>query len=141
MGKTVKRKFTAFVAVMIVLTGIISASARASYQLDSYGGSAFALGGGVMSFEFRVVGTGTMWEIGAKQVAVQEKFNGYWITVATFDQDSNPEIYSKDKYAYASSVSFDGIPGVTYRARVTVYATDQYGSDSRTFYTTSAVCR
>lgn len=141
MSQAVKKNLTAFVTVILVLSSIVSASARASDQLDSYGGSAFALGGGVMSFEFRVVGTGTMWEIGASQVAVQEKFNGYWITVATFDQDSNPDIYSKDNYAYASSVSFNGIPGVTYRARVTVYATDQYGSDSRTFYTSSAVCR
>ena len=141
MKRAYVRVITSVLALVMLIVGTIPASARASDQLGQYGGAATAHGNGLMKFEFHVVGTGTMDEIGATQVAVQEKFYGAWITVATYDQESNPEIYTTDDYFFASHIYYYGIPGTEYRARITVYAEDYRGSDSRVYYTNSDICQ
>ena len=142
LKKVINKGIITFTAVALILSSLVCASARASYQLDSYGGNAHAMGNRLMRFEFHVVGTDIMDEIGATQVAVQEKYYGAWITVATYDQESNPEIYTTDDYILVSHINYyDGIPGTEYRARVTAYASDYRGSDSRVFYTGSDICQ
>ena len=142
MKRVYVRFTTLLLTFALLIAGSIPASARASDQLGQYGGSAHAMGNRLMRFEFHVVGTDIMDEIGATQVAVQEKYYGMWVTVATYDQESNPEIYTTDDYILFSHINYyDGIPGTEYRARVTAYASDYRGSDSRVFYTSSDICQ
>lgn len=88
---------------------------------------------------FDVVTIGYMDLVGSTYIAVQEKNGSSWTDVASyFGSISNGRLVA-NRSAHAGSVTFTGTSGKQYRARVTIYAADSRGSDSRVVTTNTVV--
>ena len=78
-------------------------------------------------------------ELGFTKVIVQEKSGSSWTDVATYTSTKNSEFIIKNALAHSASVSYSGTEGKSYRAKVTVYAKDANGSDTKTFTSYSEI--
>lgn len=109
---------------------------RASQYLHSYCTYMSANGSGNVSVWFEVYGTGTMDDIGALTVKLQESKDGgsTFTTIKTFSYINYSTMMKHNVPGCISSVSYDGVAGRYYQATVTVYAAKGTGSDSRTIY-------
>jgi hypothetical protein len=129
-----------FVALSLVSCLMASASdisPQASYYLCSYYTSADAETNGRVLISFDVNATRVMNEVGASYIVVQEKINGTWRGVASYFGSTDNGMLEDDTSTHSGSITYDGTAGNQYRALVTVYAGNDYGSDSRTVATNS----
>lgn len=132
-----KKRFISALAIIFVIsictTPLANAAIRASYYLNSYDAYIWAEGNGNMSIYFDAEGTGTMDEIGALSIYLQERPSGSstWTTIKTFSHFDYPNMLSYNNFYYGSSVSYSGKSGYSYRAYVTVWAGNNGGGDSR----------
>lgn len=114
----------------------LAAEARASAYLSGYGASIVTSSNGKINIEFRVVGTGTMTQIGASTVYIYK--NGTRIATRSYTAEGNEYMMGHNTYIHSGSVPYYGVAGQKYYAVVTFYAKNSKGSDTRT-YTTSTV--
>lgn len=110
----------------------------ASKYITSYDRYIWRNSNGSIGVEFDVTATGTMDEIGAKQITIQKKNGNSWEDVKTFTSSTTPSLMGKNTYYYTSSVTYSAAsPTSTYRARISIYVGNSSGSDSRIITTTS----
>lgn len=105
----------------------------ASLYFDKYSAEVDLEGGGDITIIASVTTKTPVKELGFTKVIVQEKSGSGWTDVATYTSVKNPDFITKDSLAYSVSVPYNGTQGKSYRARVTVYAKDANGSDTKTF--------
>lgn len=114
----------------------ITTGKRASDYLDYYSASLYSDGSGEVSVWFDVTGTGTMDEIGALTILLQESSNNStWSTVKTFRYTDYSNMMEYDSIDCVSGVYYSGNAGRYYRAYVTVWAGKDGGGDSRQILT------
>ncbi len=111
----------------------------ASEYLSSYYAYINAEGSGIFAIYFEVTGTGTMDEIGALTIILQEYSNGSWQTVKTYEYTAYPNMLAYNRPFYGSHVSYSGKSGYSYRAYVTVWAGKNGLGDSRQLFAGTAV--
>jgi hypothetical protein len=94
-----------------------------------------------MSIYFDVQGTKTMDEIGALSIRLQERpsRSTIWTTVKSYSYSNYPNMLGYNTSFYASSVSYSGRVGYSYRAYVTVWAGLDGLGDSREILTSTIV--
>lgn len=109
-------------AVLISLTFCpVVAQARASEYFMSY--SANALPGnerGEIKIDFSVHATGTFSKIGALKIEIY-KANGEHMTTV-WGSPSNGLLSAQTNYVYGRTYTYDGVPGTSYYAKVTLCA-------------------
>ncbi len=139
-----KKMFTSALAVFLVFSICIApvanaatVSPKASQYLDSYSAYIYPSGSGNMSIYFDVSGVGTMDEIGALSIRLQQKPSGSstWTTVKSYSHTNYTNMLGYNKFYYGSSVSYSGISGYSYRAYITVWAGKNGSGDSRDILT------
>ncbi len=116
----------------------ITASTRASDYLDVYAASAQSGINHVVGVNFEVNATDYMDLVGASRIVFQVNNSGVWTSVATYYGSTSNGMLAADNWFKVGARYYAGTAGMQYRAIVTVYAADSYGSDSRTL-TTNAV--
>lgn len=140
-----KKKLVSVLAALMVISicaaPVASASAQASLYLSSYNAYIYPTGTGKMSIYFDVQGTGTMDEIGALSIRLQQKPSGSstWTTVQTYSYTNYPNMLAYNTYYYGSSVNYSGLSGYSYRAYVTVWAGKNGNGDSREILTSTVI--
>lgn len=144
-----KKAFSNITRVLCILlaisliTGAASATddgiqPLASDYLYSYTAYIADKGNGDLSVQFSVNGSGSMNQIGVSSITLQWSTNERnWYTCKTFDPEDYSQMLGSNRSRYASSVPYSGTEGRYYRASVTFYASDNYGSDSATIWTSS----
>lgn len=142
-----KKAFSNITRVLCVLLAISLITGAASATDDNiqplasdylYAYTAYIIdnGNGDLSVRFSVTGSGIMNQIGASSITLQWSTNERnWYTCKTFEPDNYSQMMGSNRLSYANSVSYDGTEGRYYRASVTFYASDNYGSDSVTIST------
>lgn len=88
-----------------------------------------------------VIATGYMDLIGSTYIVVQEKNGSSWTGVATYFGSVANGLLAADTDEHAGNITYVGTSGKQYRARVTVYAGDSTGDDSRTVITNTITAR
>lgn len=111
---------------------------RASLYFNKYSAEVDSEGGGDITITMSVTTKASVKELGFTKVIVQEKSGSSWADIATFTSTKNPDFIKQNGSAHSTSVSYSGTEGKSYRAKVTVYAKDANGSDSKTFTSSSA---
>jgi hypothetical protein len=140
-----KKKLISTIAMLllvsIIAAPVVSASSQASLYLTSYSAYIYPSGNGNMSIYFNVVGTGTMDEIGALTISLQQEPSGSstWTTVKTYSYTTYTNMLAYNNFSYGSSVAYSGVSGYSYRAYVTVWAGLDGGGDSRQILTSTVV--
>ncbi|MCD8384928.1 MAG: hypothetical protein LUC39_08250 [Clostridiales bacterium] len=132
MKKYFKRIFASFLVVVFLLsTSSISAFARSSEQINTYGTNATVLSGGKIYISFSITGKGTMSEIGASSISIAKSVGGLWVTVKSYDSDDDG-MTKTNANRCSGAITYSGTAGTYYRIKITVFATDSSGTDSRT---------
>lgn len=92
--------------------------------------------------EFRVwhevIARGIMTELGACEIKIQESTDGVnWTTVKTVTPDEEPSMVTENDFAYAAYVTYTGVSGRYYRARIILFAENSSGRGEVIAYTDS----
>lgn len=114
-------------------------STRASHYLTSYGATLYADSSnytGTLNIEFDVVATQRSDYVGVSELIIY-KSNGS--RVATITGSTRNGLLCADTVAHAYTYSYNGTPGTSYYAVLTMYAERDGGSDSRTYTTNTCV--
>jgi len=106
-------------------------SINASSLISNTSASAVAKGSGQVKFQFTVYGRTTLDMIGALQIRVY-KSDG--TPVATYSYLSYPNLMNYNTDYHGSSVTYSGVSGQSYYAKVSVYVRSGSNSDNRTIY-------
>ena len=143
-----KKLITAAMIFIFAFTCLFSISAfaaeeqfqpRASLYFDSYSATVIPEGGGEITIDMSVEAKKIVTELGFKKVVIQEKSGSSWTDVKTLTSTSYSSFIAKNDAVHAASVSYDGTTGKSYRAKVTVYAKDASGSDTKTVTTSAKI--
>lgn len=124
------------VAVMLLTIPAAAAESRAS----SYIMSTCVYLNQISSTQFRVwhevIARGIMDELGASEIRVQESTDGTnWVTVKTYTPADTPNMVAQNTGGYAACVTYTGIAGRYYRARIVLFAENSTGCGEVTTYT------
>lgn len=139
-----KRKILSFLTLGFVIALCITSAAsasgmemRASEYLNRYSAYVYPEGNGEISIWFEVLGTGTMDEIGALSIRLQEKSStsSTWTYVKSYSQVGYPNLLGHNTEFYSSGVYYSGKAGYSYRAEVTVWAGKNGAGDSQVLLT------
>ncbi len=124
------------VAVMLMTIPAFAAETRASsyimrtcVYLDQTSGTTFDVW-------HEIIARGIMTKLGASEIKIQESTDGVnWTTVHTFTPTEEPTMVAEDALAYTASVSYTGISGRYYRARLVMFAENSTGRGEYVTYT------
>lgn len=103
----------------------------------------YAAGNGKIQVWFEILGHHRMNEIGVLRIVLQESPDqSSWVNVATFSYaDNYDEMMSENAVTHFGHVDYNnGTPGKYYRARLTLYATDDEGYETALFVTDAVLC-
>ena len=140
MSHTKKRSLSVALCFILMCTMIIPASARASEYFHRTYVTATNIGGGTLSIMIDLAATGTMQEVGEKEVIVYEKkSNGNYESVYTFTREAYPSLISYNRLSHVSYVTYYGSPGKSYYISAAFYAKNANGS--QTLWGSSSVVR
>ena len=118
-----------FLCLTLVFSMALSASARASSFFDATSVSATKSGSGTLRIKLNVAATGTMRELGASEIIVNEKqSNGSYKAVFTFKRSQYTNLIAKNRSSYITYVTYPGTPGKTYNVTAHCYAANASGS-------------
>lgn len=130
MKKYAMRVTSAIICLMILFSAV-SASARASERFTWTEVTAFSMGNRVLRFEFDMIATGKMQELGVSKIVVYRQVTSSSATpVKTFTRDNTAGLIAyneDDKYGY---VEYTGIAGADYFAQIYLYAKNSSGSET-----------
>lgn len=122
-----------FAVLMIVSTSAFAMDARASSRIVT---SSTRIKIGVDSnlwVYFSVDAISTMDDIGASKITIQRYSGSRWITESTFTPEDAPEMQTSNELRHSAAIPYSPkYSGYSYRAVVTVYATNSSGTSTTT---------
>lgn len=133
-------KLISLFLVLIMVSGVAVAAERtmqpfASDYFDTCSAH-ISQSDGEYRVNFTAKATSLMTSLGVTEIQIQWSYNGTaWNDGETIDLNDEPSMLGSNKSIYISSVSFSGVEGRYYRAKVTFYASNSSGSDSATITT------
>lgn len=123
------------ITLFVMVAPSVAASnieSRASYYLTSYTCCLIENSSGGLTASYSVVGTGTMTSIGVTTAHIQRKSGSSWETVKTLTSASNSSFLASNTFTHSGDIRFNDVSsGDTYRVKITVYARNGSGADSR----------
>ena len=109
---------------------------RASDYFSCTSVRAYAVGSGKILVEIDVDAAHKMDEVGAAKVYIyRQQSNGIYVIVYTYTKEAYPSLIVEDSYFGYVDVTYPGIAGCKYFARVGCYAKDSNGSEILYFNT------
>lgn len=125
------KQFTRCICVLLVMVMVLAIPTFATETADSRASNYFTCNSVYLcnisgnSFEawFDVTAVGGMDIIGAKTIKIQRSADGVnWTTVKTYTMEAYPDLVDYNTFIHAAGVSYTGLRGYYYRARVQLYA-------------------
>lgn len=135
------RLFLCTLTIMVLFTTVFATDIApyASKYISSYDRYIWRNTDGSIGVEFDITGTGTMDQIGATKIVIQRQSGNSWIDVKTYTSSTTSALMGTNTYYHTASVTYYGATsGYSYRARISIYAGNSSGSDSRVITTTTA---
>ena len=85
---------------------------------------------------YEVIALGEMEELGAYKIRIQKSSDGEsWTTVYTFTQEDEPSMVLENSWAHFGYVTYTGVSGYYYRAKITMFAENSTGRGEVITYT------
>lgn len=129
----------ALILIFSLSTMIPAAQARASDYYSSYSGSISQNSDGTITAYFSVTAVSTMTTLGAKTITI-EQYNSStkkWSTVYTFSSSTTTSMLKSNTMGHAKSVTTGtSFSSGTYKATITLYATNSAGNETVTYSVT-----
>lgn len=144
MKKSLKAVICLILAIGL-LSSFASASAvfpRSSMYIGYYTASISAGQNGAISITARVVGKGSLDEIGVSSITIYESSDGKSYTkYGTFYSDDYPSMMGSGSVYEKKAFEFMGTVGYTYKATVNCYGRSGSGSDTKPYSTGSVTAK
>lgn len=132
-------------AVAMVAAVPVSAQEVTPYSsrfFASYGANISIVGGRTFEVWFSVTAKGTMDKLGTCEIAIQQSSDqSNWETLFTFTPSYSPQMLCENTGFHCDCVTFSGVAGCYYRAKVTFYAENSTGSGMANYETTAIYLR
>lgn len=134
MYKKIVRSMSFFFAILMILsTSAFAVDMRASSRIAT---SSVRIKMGVDSnlwVYFSINAVYTMDDIGASRITIQRYSGSRWITESIITPEDMPELQTSNELRHSAAVPYSPeYSGYSYRAVVTVYATDSTGTSTTT---------
>lgn len=135
------KRFFRYISIILVVAMLLTIpAAAADSRASRYIMSTCVYLRQTISTHFRVwhevIALGIMDELGASEIKVQESTDGIsWATVATYTPTYSPNMVATNTAGYASYVTYTGIAGRYYRARIVLFAENSTGRGEVITYT------
>ena len=133
------KKTMRVIAVVLVLISVLSTPAhaetiepRASDYIFSYFAQILPQGDGEIKIDFTITATGEMSQLGATLIEVYDANGG---CVKTFRRINYSNMIEYNTFYMRSNLTYYGTAGTQYYAKITFYAKNSNGYDSKTYYT------
>lgn len=130
------KRFVRYICIIIVIALFFSIPVNAQ-ELTPYSSAYFAaydsfislVGGRTFEVWFRVTAKGSMLELGTSSIAIQQSSDEEdWETLFTFTPSYSPQMICTNTGYHCDCVTFSGVDGYYYRAKVTFYAKNSSGT-------------
>ena len=130
------KRFIQFVSIVIVLALLLAVPIHAS-EASTPRASHYIMRTCVYLYQntdtefevwYEVVALNLMLEVGAYSIRIQESTDGQnWTTVKTFYASDTPSMVRENAWSHTGYVTYNGIPGRYYRARIPLFAGNSSG--------------
>jgi len=117
----------------------IPITADASDYLAAYSASTSRAGSGKLQVNFEITATTIFPSVGSSRIEIQERSGSSWTTVMVYTNSSTSSMMGSNTNRHFGNITYNGIAGREYRARVTAFAGGSSGSDSKIFITGSTI--
>ena len=145
MKQIMKRSISLLLLCLLVCRMMVlafGAEARGSDYFFAHSVSATPIGNGKIAFEFDILATHTMTELGANYIKVyRENSDGTATLMRTYDQSNTSGLYTTNSNNKYGRVDYQGVVGNDYFAVISMYCRNASGTESkaRTTYVVTAV--
>ena len=144
MRKTIKRCISLFLLCLLVCSMMVPAfgtETRGSAYFSAYGVDATPIGNGKIAFEFDIIATHTMTELGANYISVyRQNSNGTTTLMWTYNQSNTPGLYTTNSNNKYGRVDYTGTVGNKYFAVISMYCRNASGSEGKICNTYVVTC-
>ena len=144
MRKTIKRCISLFLLCLLVCSMMVPAfgtETRGSAYFSAHGVDATPIGNGNIAFEFDILATHTMTELGANYIKVyRQNSDGTTTLMWTYNQSNTPGLYTTNSNNKYGRVDYTGTVGNKYFAVISMYCENAAGYESRTRDTYVVTC-
>ena len=113
---------------------------RASDYLTQCLTSISASGNNVVKVSFTVRAKDIMQNIGVLQIIIERNSGNGWVYDRTLYHEDYVTFIGHNRSVYNADIGFIGTVGYQYRATITAYAADNYGSDTGTATSGTTTC-
>lgn len=144
MKRIVKRGISLLLLCLLVCSMMVSAfgeETKGSAYFAAHSVSATPIGNGKIAFEFDILATHTMTELGANYIAVyRENSNGTQTLMRTYNQSNTSGLYTTNSNNWYGRVDYTGTIGNKYFAVISMYCENASGYESKTRDTYVVTC-
>ena len=131
--KIVRGTSLLFAVLMFMSTSVFAMDIRASARIVSSSAIVKVGTDDNLWIYFSVNAVSIMDDIGASKIAIQRYNGSRWVTESTLTPANTPEIQTTDALRHSATIPYSPeYSGYSYRAVVTVYATDNSGTSTTT---------
>lgn len=139
------KRFVKLISLVLVLATVLAlpvwaqaAEPRASDYFASSNVYLYKTSSNQFQVCFSVTATGGMDELGVSTIKVQRSVDGEnWYTMRTYTKEDYPSLIKTNTSSYATYVTYTATTGYYYRAKITLYATNDEGTGYLNRYTAS----
>ena len=137
------KRYTRLIIVLVVLCLTLSVpvtaqatdNQRASLFFFAHSVYIYKTGANTYNACFDVTGNGSMQEIGARSLAIQQSSDGVnWTTIRTYTREYYPQMIAQNTGTHYWYFSRSATSGCCYRLEVVLWAKDYRGSGEITVY-------
>lgn len=145
MKKAMKRGISLFLLCLLVCSMMVPAfgeETKGSTYFSAHAVYATPIGNGKIAFEFDIIATHTMTELGATSIGVyRENSDGTATLMRVYNQSNTSGLYTTNNYTWYGRVDYQGVVGNDYYAVISMYCQNASGreSKSRTTYVVTCV--
>ena len=116
---------------MLFSTIAFATNSRASSRIDRFNVNLYVDSSGELCTNFYVAANGKMDSLGVSKITIQRYNGSRWIVESTLTVRNYPDMQTSNVSQHSAAISYTpAYTGATYRAVVTAYAEDSYGSST-----------
>ncbi|MDR1135773.1 MAG: hypothetical protein LBL49_06300 [Clostridiales Family XIII bacterium] len=138
------KKRQLFIGVIIILALMSSATApatamtlKASNYISVYEATLSRTGADDVLVSYYVAAPQISDQLGVSGIIIERRSGSSWVTAATYSSSNYPAFMGNNCTTHSGTLTYDGVSGMEYRAKVTFFAKKGSGTDSRIFTTNS----
>lgn len=144
MRKTIKHCISLFLLCLLVCSMMVSAfgtETKGSAYFSAHSVDATPIGNGKIAFEFDILATHTMTELGATFIKVyRENSDGTETLMRTYNQSNTSGLYTTNSNNKYGRVDYTGTVGNKYYAVICMYCENASGRELKTRDTYVVTC-